>query len=66
MWVFTFPFSQELLLTCMIVVMKEPSMERYQTAQTKETSLVTISAVTFVERHTRPSRDETGMCNKNV
>ena len=34
----------------MIVVMKEPSMERYQTAQTKETSLVTISAVTFVER----------------
>ena len=47
----------------MIVVIKEPSMERYQT---KETSLVTISAVTFVERHTRPSRDETGMCNKNV
>ena len=50
----------------MIVIMNEPSMERYQTAQTKETSLVTISAVTFVERHTRPSRDETGMCNKNV
>ena len=50
----------------MIVVMKEPSMERYQTAQMKEMSLVTISAVTFVERHTRPSRDETGMFNENV
>ena len=49
----------------MTVVMKEPSMERYQTAQKKEMSLTTISAVTFVERHTRLSRDKTGMCNEN-
>ena len=46
-----------------LLVMKERSMERYQTPLKIEMSLVITFAVSVVEKRTRPNKEETSMQN---